>query len=81
MKTVRISIEWNYMVTGTLFRYTSNQKKLKLLESATVSRVYIVATLFRNFHVCCYGSETSNYFDILIDTSSLLESYVNQTAL
>ena len=62
MKHVRISIEWNYGVTGTLFKYTRNKNKFKIFENSRVSKIYTVATLFRNFHVMCYGGQTSKYF-------------------
>ena len=78
MKRVRISIEWNYCTTASLFRYVCNKRKLKLLESNTVSKVYIVATLIRNLHVEHYGCQTSNYFGITI-REGFVENYLNQT--
>lgn len=62
MKRVRISIEWNYMVTGSMFRYLANKLKLKILQSSTISRIYITATILRNFYSCIYGNQTSHYF-------------------
>jgi len=77
MKSVRESIEWNYMVTGTLFKYTSNIQKLRIMESPVISKIYTVATLLRNFHVCLYGSITSKTFGIVID-DDMLEQYILQ---
>ena len=74
---VRISIEWNYAVTGNLFGYLCNHNKLKLLGSSIVSKIYTVATLLRNCHVALYGCETSNYFNVLIPPN-FLEMYLNQ---
>ena len=74
---VRISIEWNYAVTGNLFGYLCNHNKLKLLGSSIVSKIYTVATILRNCHVALYGCETSNYFDLLMPTD-FLEMYLNQ---
>lgn len=71
---VRISIEWNYSATANLFKYLANLGKLKLLSEARVSKVFTVATILRNFHVCLYGSQTSNYFDIVIP-NNFLEIY------
>jgi hypothetical protein len=81
MKTVRISIEWSYGVTGKLFRYLTNVDKLKLMQSEHVSKVYTVATLFRNFHVALYGGQNANYFNIPRQPASFLECYINQTPL
>ena len=80
MKSVRISIEWNYGYTASLFRYVGNTDKLKVMDSDTVSKVYIVATIMRNFHVILYGCQTSNYFDLTFkDRWSWLSHYVHQT--
>jgi hypothetical protein len=76
-KHCRISIEWNYGVTGALFRYVINPTKLKVLKGEIVSRIYTVATLFRNFHVCMYGCNTSAYFGLEIP-SDMFENYVNR---
>lgn len=79
MKRTRISIEWNYMRTATLFRYVGNPTKLQILRSSSrVSRTYIVCTILRNFLVCLYGSETSNYFNHIFP-EDFLERYISQT--
>jgi DDE superfamily endonuclease len=59
MKSVRISIEWNYANTASLFKYVSNKRKLQLLQSDTVTKVYHVATFFRNLHIGLYGCQSS----------------------
>ena len=61
---MRISIEWNYQVTSNLYEYLKNFNKLRLLGSTIVSKIYVVATILRNCHVCLYGSETSYYFEV-----------------
>jgi len=80
MKHVRISIEWNYGHTATLFKYVRKKDKLKLLGESRVSQVYTVATLFRNFHVACYGSQSSAYFGLEMPFD-MLSHYINQTAV
>ena len=77
MKHVRISIEWNYGVTGTLFKYTRNKNKFKILDNSRVSKIYTVATLFRNFHIMCYGGQTSQYFKLEVPQNMLVH-YINQ---
>jgi hypothetical protein len=63
-KSVRISIEWNYMVTASLYGYLADFDKLRVLGSDNVSKVYTVATFLRNCHVTMYGSMTSCYFEL-----------------
>ena len=65
-RRVRVSIEWNYGATASLFPYLTNKRKFQLLQSDTVSQIYKVATLFRNLHIGFYGCQSSNYFDIPI---------------
>ena len=77
MKHVRISIEWSYMVTGSLFKYVNRPEKLKILGSKRVSKIYTVGTLFRNFHCCLYGNQTSCYFRLVMP-EGMLEKYINQ---
>jgi hypothetical protein len=80
MKSVRICIEWNYMTTVTLFAFVGMKHKFKVFESAGVARIYIVATLLKNFHCCLYGNQTMNYFDLLLP-NEFLEAYINQTII
>ena len=78
MKHVRISIEWNYGTTASLFSYVRRPEKFKILGSEKTSKIYTVATLFRNFHVALYGSQTSKYFDLPMPPN-LLSHYIKQT--
>jgi hypothetical protein len=78
MKTVRISIEWNYGATGAMFKYLLNKRKLRVKKSSEVSLIYTVATILRNFSVGLYGGQTSNYFGIRFP-ETFLEHYVNGT--
>ena len=71
---VRVSIEWNYMITGNLYGYVKKLNKLKILGSSNVSKVYTVATLLQNCHVAMYGSETSYYFNVFLPTHFLEKS-------
>lgn len=77
MKHVRISIEWNYAVTSSLFKYVNCPEKLKMLQSTRVSKIYTIATLFRNFHVAVYGSQSSKYFNLAMPPNMLI-AYINQ---
>ena len=84
LKAVRISIEWNYGHTVQLFKALSKIDKLRALagKSGNSLKLYTVATLFRNFHVWLYGSQSSNYFEIQhSDPELLLEKYINQDNL
>ena len=79
MKAVRIAIEWNYAITGSLFKYLANKRKLQLLKSSTrVSKIYTVATLLRNCYVGLYGSQVSKYFEISVPNNFVV-NYLSQT--
>jgi hypothetical protein len=73
---VRIAIEWNYMITASLYSYLTNENKLRLMGSNNVAKIYTVATILRNCHVALYGSETSYYFGLEIP-ENFLELYMN----
>ena len=81
MKIVRISIEWNSGMTAKIFRYIQNTDKLKIMQRDGVSKIYTVATLFRNFHVAKYGGQPSNYFSLPRLPYNFLDAYINQTPL
>jgi hypothetical protein len=78
MKSVRISIEWNYMTTVSLFAFVGMEHKFKVFESAGIARIYIVATLMKNFHACLYGNQTMNYFEVILP-DNFLEAYISQS--
>ena len=77
LKRVRISIEWDYGGTAMSFRYLQNELKLKLLESTSVSKIYVVATFLRNLKAGIYGNQSSNYFDIN-PRNNFIHYYINQ---
>jgi len=79
MKAVRESIEHNYALTKNLFKYISRIEKLKILGSKIILKIYTVCTFLRNCHVLMYGCETSRFFNIILDTSTLLEEYTRYT--
>ena len=68
MKSVRISIEWNYGYTASLFKYLGDTDKLKVMQSETIAKVYTVATLLRNFRVILRGGQSSNYCRGILDS-------------
>jgi hypothetical protein len=78
MKHVRISIEWNYGYTGNLFNYVRCADKFKQLQEVRTSKVYRVATLFRNFNVIFYGGQSSKYFGLEMPPDMILH-YIRQT--
>ena len=81
LKSVRISIEWNYAVTAKLFPYVACPSKLRILSTDSVAKVYTVATLLRNFHCALYGQQSANYFRALPPNHGIifLSKYINQT--
>ena len=78
MKRVRISIEWNYGYTGSLFAYVRMKKKLKLMQSDQVAKVYKVATILRNIYVMYNGCQTSNYFGVTFHADHV-KHYIRQS--
>ena len=51
---------WRY---HKLLQISGLQKYLKISLSA-VGKMYVTCVLLHNARVCCYGSTTSEYFDI-----------------
>ena len=79
LKAVRITIEWNYGRTVQLFKSLLKKDKLKAMAGGDPNalKMYVVATLFRNFHAWLYGCETSNYFNISFSNpEELLRKYI-----
>ena len=62
MKYVRISIEWNFMTTKKQLVYLFSWAwiKFKVLKSASIASIYIVAILFNYFHASLFGNQTIN---------------------
>ena len=61
-------------------RLTAPVDKLRALagNEPNALRLNTVATLFRNFHVWLYGSQTSNYFNIhFSNPEMMLSKYIN----
>jgi len=80
MKKVRISIEWNYATTGSLFKYLALPWKLRLMGSTNVAKVFTVCTILKNCHAILYGCQTSNYFNISLP-DGFIDYYINQEDL
>ena len=77
MKSTRISIEWNYMSTVTLFPYVGDKRKFKILSTDIVAHIYVVATFLRNCYSFYYGNETMHYFNVILP-NTMLECYIKQ---
>ena len=80
MKKVRISIEWNYATTGSLFKYISLLWKLRLMRSANVAKVFTVCTILKNYHAILYCCQTSNYINVSF-LDGFIDYYINQENL
>ena len=74
-KSVRTSIEWNYMNTANLFRYLKKLNKLKVMHGDVVIMVYVVCTILRNCHIALYGGISSQYFGLSLP-HNMLERYM-----
>ena len=71
MKSVRISIEWNYSVSFSVIEMKGN---FKVYETAGTARIYMV-TLFKNFHAWFYGNQTMKFLNVLLP--QIFECYIN----
>jgi hypothetical protein len=81
MKKLRISIEWNYATTGSLFKFLAMPWKMRLLKSdTTVAKVFTVCTILKNCHGILYGNQTSNYFNLSFP-DDFIDNYINQEDL
>ena len=60
---VRVSVEWIFGDIINNFKFLDFKKNLKLSLSA-VGKMYATFALLDNARVCCYGSTTSDYFDV-----------------
>jgi len=80
LKSVRETIEHNYALTRNLYKYLSRLDKLKILNNKTILKVYTVCTFLRNCHVMMYGCETSNFFNVIMDSNFLYEKYTRLNA-
>jgi len=65
MKSVLISIEWNYTTTVSLFTFICTEYKFKVFESSVVNQIHI-ATLFKNFHKFLYENQAINYVCVIL---------------
>lgn len=78
MKTCRVSIEWNYGGTAAQFPYLCNKRKLHILKSARISKIYIVTTILRNVLIGYNGCQSSSYFKIG-RRDKFVEKYLTQS--
>jgi len=74
MSSLRISVEWGFSKIIAIFSFLDFSKNLKLLLQE-VGDFYVVVTFFTNVHTCCYGSQTSSYFNCNPPT---LEDYIRR---
>lgn len=72
MTKIRIANEWAYGITENLFKILKWSYGLRIRSNPEHARYYITATILRNAHCCCYGNQTSQYFNCVPPT---LEHY------
>ncbi|KAF0696435.1 DDE Tnp4 domain-containing protein [Aphis craccivora] len=73
MSSVRQAVEWGFGKILTEFAFLDLKKNQKI-HLQEVGKMYKVGVLSTNCHTCLYGSQGSNYFNILPPT---LEQYLN----
>jgi len=74
-KVVRVAVEWSFQKVTKLFPFISARPgDFSCIFLSPLARYHRVATLLTNAHTCCYGNQTSSYFNINPIT---LEAYFN----
>ena len=72
MSAVRVTVEWTFGKILQQFAYLDFKKNHKVLLQP-VGKYYLVGALLTNCHTCCYGSQTSTFFNV---PPPSLESYL-----
>lgn len=71
---VRISIEWNYRTTSSLFKFVNYVENCKICTGGSnAALTYFTAMFLKNCHVCLYHCESARYFNIVPPT---IEQYL-----
>ena len=73
MSKIRSSVEWGFKEVVSQFAFVDFKKNLRLHRNA-VGKIYQVAALMTNCHICLYGSQASKFFDLDPPT---LEEYLS----
>ena len=68
--------QWNNGTTASSFTFIGMKGKFKVYETAGVARIYIMATLLKNFHACLYGNQTKNNFNVVLQ-EDFLKCYIS----
>ncbi|KAJ8916944.1 hypothetical protein NQ315_013416, partial [Exocentrus adspersus] len=73
MNTVRQAVEWEFRKIVSEFAFLDFKKNQKLLLQ-NLDEMYISATILTNCHTCLYGSQASQYFNVVPPT---LQQYLH----
>ena len=63
MSKVRESVEWLFKEIIQQWAFLDSRASMKILLSP-VAQYYTVGTFLTNIRCCCYGSQTSTYFEV-----------------
>lgn len=72
MKILRTAVEWGFQKVLSIFEFLDLKKNQKLLLQ-DVENFYKVGVFFTNCHTCLYGSQTSQFFNVVPPT---IEEYL-----
>ena len=64
MSEVRVSVEWIFGDIINYFKFLDFKTKTLKIGLSAVGKMYVTCALLHNARVCCYGSTTSDYFDV-----------------
>lgn len=64
MSSARVAVEWGFGKIKVNWAYLDFKKGMKPYQ-CDIQKFWPVAQILTNCHTCLYGSQTSNYFDVL----------------
>ena len=77
LSKVQEVVEWLFKEIITQWSFLDFRASMKIFKSP-VAKYFITAAFFTNLRTCCYGSQTSDYFDCDEDSGKLsMEQYIN----
>ena len=64
MSEIRVSVEWIFGDIINYFKFLDFKKKNLKISLSAVGKMHVTCALLHNARVGCYGSTTSEYFDV-----------------
>jgi nuclease HARBI1 len=75
MSHVRIVVEWLFNEVATKWSFLDFKRNMKVFQSP-IGQYYVTAAFVTNLHCCCYGNQTSQFFDPLDESTMSVVEYI-----